>query len=894
MDLIEECVMMKEPSSLSISLVRVPEDAFSIGILLTCPMSDGTLSLLEALLKISSCNELPSKIRLAALSKFYRHLAEIHNFFKVQIIFKSIISLLKTSSRILSELLALNLSDSLVKYLILCLNQSIQRLTFEFRTKIEVVEIIIVVCDFLKIIKKPSALFYCSREVLGKSTEYLQADIDSLVLIILHFHEKIAQHQCEDFDPLKNVFFIITLELLTRLETSKLEFSKVNKLLQECSASFTKAQRVKVLTEYTHVCRKLGLSPDSIVTDRLYEVKNSFEVVNTAWDEVETGPQGGYYEIRYEVPPPPSIQASDIYELPRFIEEYKKKFSSGYISPDSIKDFMVAYQVSKSLSPSAVTDQIIQILDQGVSIDKRFWGVMINGIRRSNILGQDQISKIISKVNGYGGRNSFSRAQDSTGSFDRGRNFRYNQESMQKIEPAPVAVIASDPSDIWGEHSQSVVGGSFSGGTEEVKENSALGVIKVELAKESIRDIEKNIIEKNCEENESVIEDSKKKESIRKLEGDKQFKSPSWEVPAVLIQAKVIAESTIAVDESEKKEKDSTILESPKQSAPPSWELPEKLDKKKIIAESVLVLEENKSKSDLGVGIEANPIFSSDISSLQQKVTNLSQKIIDTVDNKTPSELRYRDLQLFIEKFKKIIQSKFPSSEISIVGSISYGLFLESSAIDLQITNPQLPDKDIFQSCLQDYLTPQGACSSFPRYLQFAGDCVFHLYCNTSLPLHTSLLLSRYNSTKEINTFLYYIKLWAFDLQLEVTGYFWTLSALFYLWNCEPPVLPHLQQDEIHSPVPVEGFDVWVDGRDLEISEKSSCRMYEEFMQLLRRSIGCVFIGKTGEIICDEEYALGVSDLFTDKIIGIPVKYLEILKTKINQSCDEVLGIIKM
>ena len=94
--------------------------------------------------------------------------------------------------------------------------------------------------------------------------------------------------------------------------------------------------------------------------------------------------------------------------------------------------------------------------------------------------------------------------------------------------------------------------------------------------------------------------------------------------------------------------------------------------------------------------------------------------------------------------------------------------------------------------------------------------------------------------------------------------------------------------------MPVEGFDVWVDGRDLEISEKSSCRMYEEFMQLLRRSIGCVFIGKTGEIICDEEYALGVSDLFTDKIIGIPVKYLEILKTKINQSCDEVLGIIKM
>ena len=108
MDLIEQSVMMKEPSSLSINSVRIPEDAFSIGILLTCPISIDCLSLLEALLKISSCNQLPFKIRLGALSKFYRHLAEISNLSRFQVTFKSIISLLSSSSTILFDLLALN------------------------------------------------------------------------------------------------------------------------------------------------------------------------------------------------------------------------------------------------------------------------------------------------------------------------------------------------------------------------------------------------------------------------------------------------------------------------------------------------------------------------------------------------------------------------------------------------------------------------------------------------------------------------------------------------------------------------------------------------------------------------------------------------------------------
>ena len=545
---------------------------------------------------------------------------------------------------------------------------------------------------------------------------------------------------------------------------------------------------------------------------------------------------------------------------------------------------------------------------------------MINGLKKSDIFRQDQISTIISRVNGYDRRKALNRPQDSSSdSFNRERSVRNQPEPIQKIEIASNPIISPGPIDIWGEPEQSLIIDSPPVPIEEVKRSFGLGSpkedinlevdikrygvkaispdengyrsekatyivseAKVESGEERMQASEKKLIIERLEE---VIKDCEKNGKSAILEAYQKFAPPSWERPEK--NTPVIRSAESAIVEENKNKDNPVVLEGPKQLSP-SCELQEKPSLKEPIAESLRVFEEPKSESV----VKLTEILISITPALQQKLVYFSRKITDTVDEKTPSELRYRDFQLYIEKFKKLLQSKFSASKISVVGSISYCLFLESSAIDIQILNPDLPDKQVFQSLLQDFLSPQGACSSHQYYLQFKGEWVFHIYCNTSLPLHTSMLLSKYNSTPEINTFLYYVKLWAGELHVGVTGYFWTLTALFYLWYTEPHVLENLQQGEIHVPLPVEGFDLWVDSRELMICRKSSWEMYGGFLRFLQGGSGCVFIGKTGEVVQDEEYAMGVSDIFTDVVIGIPVKYREVLQKKINQSCEEILEII--
>jgi hypothetical protein len=49
-------------------------------------------------------------------------------------------------------------------------------------------------------------------------------------------------------------------------------------------------------------------------------------------------------------------------------------------------------------------------------------------------------------------------------------------------------------------------------------------------------------------------------------------------------------------------------------------------------------------------------------------------------------------------------------------------------------------------------------------------------------------------------------------------------------------------------------------------------------------NLGNVFNTKTGEIAQDSDFALGVSDFFTDKIIGIPDKKYKDLEQKLKKS----------
>ena len=71
MELLLECIMMKNFSDNSIKSIRIPEDSYSIGILLSSPINYTSIPLLEVLLNISSCNDLPDYIQLGALTNWF-------------------------------------------------------------------------------------------------------------------------------------------------------------------------------------------------------------------------------------------------------------------------------------------------------------------------------------------------------------------------------------------------------------------------------------------------------------------------------------------------------------------------------------------------------------------------------------------------------------------------------------------------------------------------------------------------------------------------------------------------------------------------------------------------------------------------------------------------------
>ena len=709
MELLLECIMMKNFSDNSIKSIRIPEDSYSIGILLSSPINYTSIPLLEVLLNISSCNDLPDYIQLGALTKFFRHITEIHTVISLQNSQNVIFTLLERSAHITGLLIEKKNYLSLFQYFLKCFNKAVSRLCFEYRTKVEVVKVPLAFYSFIKIVDNPCDIFFLPLETLKTIENWTFSNFPSLVLVTNKVWSLIEERNSKDFDPVKNIAYLLVQELFKKIENDEQMFFSVKKILTDHSKSFTHQQKLKIFSFYEEFCKKFGIRLDGTIKNLLQNDKKPAENSISAWDLIED-------EKDFLM----SQQSEEFFPVEVKLEKYLLKLKSEIVS-NYLKKYVVSAEIDRIYSGKTenipkIYEKIVEMLKKDDSTGRKFWNFIFSCIRGFRWITNEQYKTICYWVD--------------------------------------------------------VING------------------KIVL---NVKDSEKN------------RENSYKEE--KKLEANIQTK------------------------------------EKP---------IPKALNKHY----------ENK-----------------------QELSNFIRK---TVDDNVGTESFYLSLQETINDVEKRLKSHFFDSEVLMIGSISYKLFVAGTAIDILINSPSYSDKADFQMALTQFFSEEADYSNCPVYIDLKLPYKIRLFFGTKIPVYTTQLVQAYNQSLTVNTFLIYIKIWSKNLEIMDSGYFWTLLGIFYLCNAKE--LKNLQR-EVHAPEPVEGFDVWIDCENSSTKETPFEDLFCQFIVFLFDNLGNVFNTKTGEIAQDSDFALGVSDFFTDKIIGIPDKKYKDLEQKIKEIYEEIVSI---
>ena len=135
------------------------------------------------------------------------------------------------------------------------------------------------------------------------------------------------------------------------------------------------------------------------------------------------------------------------------------------------------------------------------------------------------------------------------------------------------------------------------------------------------------------------------------------------------------------------------------------------------------------------------------------------KKIQEAIDYTVYSFYEFNNIEEYITLFQERLKKYLPNSEICIIGSLKYKLFIRGSCIDIQVNDFSFSTKEEILELLSDHLSVDGECQLCSNFLEFRSIYTIHIYCNTKLTIYTSDLMLRYNSSGTINTFINYIKI---------------------------------------------------------------------------------------------------------------------------------------
>lgn len=823
MDLILECVMAKELDSNSIESIKIPEDSFAIGVLLSYPINnikpEASKTLLEQFLRISSCESLPLSIRTASLIKLYKYIIESPDISNLNI--STILQLLTSATDLVIQIPSD--SNNYYDYLIKCINKTISRICFDLRTKKEVINIVIAFYPLIDKINKPCDVFELPLELLYEIHNLSYENIRNLLDIIERVYREILRLNSKDFDPIKNIGYMMIMKLFDNIENDKENIKKIEEILIKYFEIFNKTQKNKIIGFYENMCKRFSMVGSKLIIGQSHQKQDFKEDIKSAWDFIEDDA----YEPYSNPMPSESLSLSSV--IKNYIDDTKKKFNIEYLRNDSIRDDFNKIYSNNSQNPNQIFDEIYKILEKEDKKSTKFWIFIGSAMRKTKFYDKQQVDKIFYYIDVLNGK------------------YQKKYEDPETFKTENSGISSSQDS-------------RFNRNTVAIEDKWR----KIDTI------IEPSSIKNNLNSDPLVIQDKK--------EDSTPFIEPT--------PIKSGTNKNFVGTEEKKEPLDSFVVSTPIENDS-SKDLGTIKEKK----ENLDLTNIKEQKEEMNSFIELNPIKDNIPEPSVLTLSQLNENIQKHVDLSIPSSSYFENMQSYLSIFEDTLRKKFPNSSVAVKGSLFYKLFLLSGSIDIYIKDPSYKERSQLQSDIVEHFS-QSPYEIFPDYIELKLEYKIHLYYNRDIVSYTGDLIARYNNSMSVNTFLYYIKIWGKALGIEYNGYMWTLVGIFYLCNSSPPVLKNLQLPELHPLVSVEYCDVWTDPENYDSLDISPGEIFIGFIKFLSENIGSTLCTKTGEITKSNEYALAVTDFFTEKILGLSISSTHQLSQKIHESLEGVHGVI--
>lgn len=389
MEVIKDCILMKDPSTFSFDSPENYQNPYTIGILLAIPLQFTTLDLLSNLLSITQNEKIPDTVRLGSLCKFFRHFSDIQRYIEVKSCQTQIFSLLSTGCQCMNQIFALQESRDLKDFLVKSFKRSIERLTFEFRTQIQVLQIVSSAMKYKSFADFPSIIFKIPAKVIENALSYKTLNYATLLSTTEDIWRIIKNFQPKDFDPIKNVGFFLVSELILITENSSVTLTY--DLLLNYSGQLAKSQEFKVLGLYKGLCDKLGAEIDEVICLKFGELQSRSFYEPSPWDLIEETP------VYMDVVIPETLLET----VKRVIDQLKSTHIREYLKYETIEKEILSISKSYRKDQGVIYTHIINLIENDEKSKLRFWKTFASAARKLRFFTFDQtkgLSDLINKL----------------------------------------------------------------------------------------------------------------------------------------------------------------------------------------------------------------------------------------------------------------------------------------------------------------------------------------------------------------------------------------------------------------------------------------------------------------------------------------------------------------